>query len=221
MVKKIIVTIVLVLVALLLAPAKASALEAPHLSATYKGGDSAWLSWTPVAGANKYQILYGPKTNPWVHGVVLGEGGLDVTSGYSVKGLFRNTSYVFTVKATRNGEVSMTSNWVWVTTGPTGRAPLPAGAVGSMPGKPTMPSMVWATPGTVRGNVTVYWNEMPDGAYNIVYTDDLSVEKWGVIDISSSARSYTIYGLTPGKTYYVWMSTRTSKQTNWVKVVAR
>lgn len=96
---------------------KAVAFEAPSLSGSYVGNDSVSLQWSEVGGAN-YQVWYGPLDNPWAHAVALGQG-----TQYTVQALFRNTSYVFMVKAIRDGQVVMT-NPVKVYVGSYGRPPV-------------------------------------------------------------------------------------------------
>lgn len=209
-------TFVLVSVAALAVPSKALALESPTLHATYQGGDRVYVWWTPVADAN-YQLFYGPKENQWAHGVVLGQG-----TNYTVGALFRNTSYAFTVKAVRDGNVSASSNTVWVSVGSVGRTPVSA----SQPVVQTTNQgnlTLWGSPGTETGSVTLYWSGPPSGAssYNVVYTDDPSMEKWGATNLSGSLRSYTVSGLVSGRKYWFWMSTRDSGMTPWVTVVAR
>lgn len=242
-----------------LAAAPARALETPYLNGSYAGGGSVNLWWSQVPGAT-YQVFYGPKGNPWAHGAEAGSG-----TSFTVGSLFENTSYSFTVKSVRNGEVSGYSNWVSVWVGATGRPALPAqpvamqqpvAAVGSVVnGQVVTPAVYYnqaldtmrsdAAPnspyissgkvgygthnlrtsrGFEPGSIILHWNEpmMSDvGDYNIVYTDDPTVEKWGVIDIPGNARNFTVRGLTPGVRYYFWMSSDGTGRTPWVSDLAR
>ena len=208
---------VLGVAALAVPSSKALALESPMLQARYQGGDRVYVWWTPVSDAT-YQLFYGPKDNPWAHGVVLGLG-----TNYTVGGLFRNTSYAFTVKALRGGDISGSSNTVWVFVSGLGRS-----TALTAPAQPVGASdrgfmNLRATPGSTAGTVTLYWNEPAGGArnYNVVYTDDSSMEKWGATNLSNSLRSFTVHGLVSGQTYWFWMSTETSGMTPWVSAVAQ
>lgn len=210
------ITFALLTFAAFVVPSKALALESPTLHAKYQGGDRVYIWWTQVTDAN-YQLFYGPKENPWAHGVVLGQG-----TNYTVGALFRNTSYAFTVKAVRDGSVSATSNTAWVRVGSVGRTPVPV----SQPVVQTTNQgniTLWGSPGLKIGSVTLYWSGPPSGAnsYNVVYTDDLSREKWGATNLSGSLRSYTVSGLVSGRKYWFWISTGDSGMTPWVPVVAR
>ena len=255
--KKLLTAALLFVAVLALGPSRALALETPFLSARYAGGDKVNLWWSTVPTATSYQVLYGPKDNPTAHGVTLGNG-----TSYTVGALFRNTSYVFTVKAVLGNEVSANSNWVTVWVGD-GRAPVPAavapapGAVGSqVDGKIVTPAVYYnpaldtmrtdaplnspyissgkpgvgdlnlrTSRGLTTGTVILHWNEPVQppnsGYYNIVYTDDPAVEKWGVLNVPREARSYVIGGLVSGKRYWVWMSTRDGGRTPWVSDLAR
>lgn len=227
-----------------LAVRPAYALEAPYLNASYLGGERVKLWWSDVSMAS-YQVLYGPVSSPMAHGVVLGEG-----ESYAVGGLFRNTWYVFTVKAVKGNEVSALSNSVKVWVGESGRmaaAPAAAPQKQKMAYKPELdtmrtdaalnsPSVSTGKPGVghlnlrtsrgvVPGTVVLHWNEpvMPpaSGNYNIVYTDDPMVEKWGVLNVPRDARNYTIGGLVSGRRYWFWMSTTGWGRTPWVSDLAR
>lgn len=232
-----------------LAVRPAYALEAPYLNASSAGADRVKLWWSEVSMAS-YQVLYGPVGSPMAHGVALGEG-----ENYTVGGLFRNTWYVFVVKAVKGNEVSALSNSVKVWVGESGRMAAVAPAV-APPGMPKTPAVSYkpeldtmqtdaslnspyissgkpgvghlnlrTSRGVVPGTVVLHWNEpvMPpaSGNYNIVYTDDPMVEKWGVLNVSRDARSYTIGGLVSGRRYWFWMATTNWGRTPWVSDLAR
>lgn len=222
-------TVLLFAVVALTAVKPAYALETPYLNATNMGGGNVKLWWSQVSDAT-YQVLYGPKNNPWAHGVVLGNG-----TSYTVGSLFANTSYVFTVKAVKGNEVSGMSNQVTVWVGGNARAPLPAQPVVATttytsPAATTMPVQqlgvgtfhLRAMSGQALGTVALLWDEpVESGNYNIVYTDDPMVEKWGVLNLSRDQRMYVVGGLVSGRTYWFWMATTTGRRTAWVSAVAR
>ena len=256
--KKLIIGFLFLICALVVGAGKAQALETPYLNAKYVGGDQVMLWWTNVGSADSYQILYGPKGDEWAHGAAL-----PATTSYTVSGLFRNTSYVFRVKAVQGGEVSGYSNTVWVTTSGAGRTTVamtpsstttaqvgqvvdgrvvtPAvhynNAADTMrsdatPNSPYISSGKWGygehnlrtSRGWESGSITLHWNEPMKsnvGNYNLVYTDDPKVEKWGVLGIPVEARNYTVRGLTSGKRYWFWMSSEQMGQTPWVSDLAR
>lgn len=256
--KKLFLGLLLLSFTLVVGAGSAYALETPYLNAKYVGGDQVMLWWSNVGGADSYQVLYGPKGSEWAHGAPL-----PATTSYTVGGLFKNTTYVFRVKAVQGGEVSGYSNAVWVTTGSTGRvsvamapAPTASGQVGQVvDGRVVTPAVSYKqTADTMRsdaapnspyissgkygygehnlrtsrgketGSVILHWNEPMRsnvGNYNLVYTDEKDVEKWGVLNIPVEARNLTIRGLTPGKRYWFWMSSEGMGQTPWVSDIAR
>lgn len=218
----------------------ALAVDAPYISGKYLGGDSVRLNWAPVPNAT-YQVFYGPKDNPMAHGVVVGSGG-----GFTISGLFKNTAYVFSAKSVRDGEVSAMSNSIVVRTGSTARAALPAETkTAAAPAKyqGTMQTdaplneanitsgrrgvgmyNLRAVTGPKSGEVTLFWNqpsESPVGDYNVVYTDDPMMEKWGLLGISPDARSFTVRGLASGKRYHFWVAGANLGRSPWVSELAR
>lgn len=92
-------------------------------------------------------------------------------------------------------------------------------------GKPGVGHMNLRTSrGPVTGSVTLHWNQPNEhnvGEYNIVYTDDPAVEKWGVRNIPTNLRSYTVKALDSGKRYWFWMSSDNTGQTPFVSDLAR
>lgn len=118
--KLIIALFALVGVTLVSAPNQAYALDTPMItSARYIGSGQVHLNWSVVGDAD-FQVYYGPTNNPMQYAVTLGKG-----TDYTVGQLFKNTTYLFTVKAVRNGEVSAESNHVRVYVGTTGRVSAP------------------------------------------------------------------------------------------------
>lgn len=234
-------------------PVSAS-MEAPYVSGKYIGVGEVSLWWSEIPDAT-YQVLYGPKDNPQAHGIVLGSG-----TRYNVRSLFKNTTYVFAVKAVHNGDVSSMSNALVIRTGEGARTPLPKDqsinsdgsaqrdqvvtpAVtyrnrfdtmrtnapfndpGISSGKPGIGHLNLRTSmGLTSGTVILHWNA-PDehsvGYYNVVYTDDPAMEKWGVLEVPNHLRSYVVSGLKSGVRYYFWMSSETTGRTPWVSDIAR
>lgn len=157
-------------VLLALVPAKALAFEAPYLSGSYVGGDAVSLQWSDAGGAN-YQVWYGPVENPWAHAVALGQG-----TQYTVQALFRNTSYVFMVKAIRDGQVVMT-NPVKVSVGSYGRPAVEMAPVAYVPQAQSVAVQSQYVPvvskawGRYVGAGMVYlgWNTVPGAQYTVWY----------------------------------------------------
>lgn len=85
--------------------------------ARYRTMGTAWISWSEVPEASGYQILYGPKGDEYAHALALSRD----SRGYTVGALFKNTSYVFRVKALKPDGSSIVSNTVWVWVGEDGR----------------------------------------------------------------------------------------------------
>ncbi len=85
--------------------------------ATNRGMGNTWVSWSEVPEASGYQIWYGPKGDEYAHALALSRD----SRGYTVGALFKNTSYVFRVKALRPDGSSVVSNPVWVWVGEDGR----------------------------------------------------------------------------------------------------
>jgi len=80
------------------------------------------------------------------------------------------------------------------------------------------------TRGSQSGEITLHWNDAPvanAGGYNIVYTDQPGVEKWGALNIPGESRSFTVRGLTPGVRYWFWVSNERTGQPPWVSDIAR
>ena len=79
--------------------------------------------------------------------------------------------------------------------------------------------------GPASGQVTLHWNEPgvhDAGNYHIQYTDDPAAgAKWGAVDISREARSFTVGYLQPGKRYWFKMSSTNTGETGWVSDIAR
>lgn len=241
--KKLFSVLLFVVLSLFVGVKGAHAIETPYLNGSSVGGGSVKLWWSAVSDAT-YQVFYGPKENPYAHGVTLGTG-----TSYTVGSLFANTTYVFVVKAIKGNEVSGHSNHVhvWVSDGraaevaqaaPAAAVPLATtynqasdtmrtDAVTNSPkistGKPGVGTLnLRTTQGLASGTIILHWNEPAEfGSYNIVYTDDPMVEKWGVLNVSRDQRVYTVGGLVPGRRYWFWMSTAQGGRTPWVSDVAR
>ena len=225
---------------LVLGATPALAVDAPYISGKYVGGESVRLNWAPVPNAS-YQVFYGPQDNPMAHGVVVDAGG-----GFTISGLFKNTAYTFSAKSVRDGEVSAMSNSVVIRTGTTARPALPAQAKSQSAPVKYQGTMrtdaplneanntsgrrgvgmynLRAVTGPRTGEVTLFWNqpsESPVGDYNVVYTDDPMVEKWGMLGISPDARSFTVRGLTSGVRYSFWVAGANLGRSPWVSELAR
>ncbi len=227
---------------------KAFAVDAPWISGKYVGGDQVRLYWAAVPNAS-YQVFYGPADNPTAHGLVVGEG-----SGATIGGLFKNTTYVFSAKSIRDGEVSGMSNSIKVRTGSTARKHLPqeeqmsattSKTVGAGPAVKYQGTMrteaqlnpasettgrqgvgrhnLRAVTGPRSGQVTLFWNQPNEltSSYNLVYSDTKTMDKWGVLDISGDARSFTVGALTPGVRYYFKVSGNNTELSPWVSELAK
>lgn len=163
---------ILLAVLLSFVPVKqALAFDAPYLSGLYVGSDAVSLWWNEAGGAT-YQVWYGPVENPWVHAVALGQG-----TQYTVQALFRNTSYVFMVKAIRDGQVVMT-NPVKVYVGSNGRPSVEVAPVYPYQQMQTSTPVQYAPQPVMSqawgryvgaGMVYLGWNTVPGARYVVWY----------------------------------------------------
>jgi len=73
--------------------------------------------------------------------------------------------------------------------------------------KPGVPTNIIATAGPGNGQVTLSWTapSAPVTDYSIIYSNDQSVQKWGVIS-TGDATSYVISQLPLSQTYYFWIN---------------
>lgn len=227
---------------------KALAVDAPYLFGKSAGAGQVRLWWAPVPGAS-YQVFYGPKDNPMAHGVVVGEGGSVTVGGlfkstayvFTAKSLrndevsgLSNRVVVRTRAAGRkhlpNEEQMTQASATGVINPPavkfqgtmrTNAALNPASETTGRQGVGR--HNLRAVTGPHQGQVTLFWNHPNElvSSYNVVYSDTPDMDKWGVLDISGDARSFTVGALTPRKRYYFKVSGNNTELSPWVSELAR
>lgn len=185
--------VIAVIAALVVFPiVRVYAVEAPSLSGNYLGFDAVSLWWSQVPQAT-YQIWYGPSDNQYAHAAAVGQG-----TSFTVQSLFRSTSYVFRVKALRDGQEAV-SNAVWASVGASGRMPETAGTTVFQPS----PSFTPVTSAQYQGNgaVSVWWSQVPGATgYQLWYgPTDNQYAHW--VPLPASSMAYTVGELFRDTTY--------------------
>lgn len=139
------------------------------------------LRWNPAAGAASYKV-YQSSGGPYTQ-ISAGETGTD----YSAVGLTNGVTYYFVVRAHIDGVDSPNSHEVSAT--PT--APVPPGA----------PAGLKAT-AAGSGQVTLHWNPVAGAAGYKVFMAETAGGPYTGLKAGLADTSYTVTGLTNGKTYY-------------------
>lgn len=181
------------LLALLLAP-QTYALDAATLNGYGSGADAVTLSWMSTKPDATYQIWYGPTGNTMQYAAAVGN-----TSQYTVRSLFRDTTYVFRVKSI-HGNDSVLSNSVSVWVGSAGRTALVTPAP-SVPVE-TQPVVLreWATYRGM-GNTKVSWSEVPDASGYQIWYGPKGQEYAHALALSRDSREYTVGALFKNSSY--------------------
>lgn len=153
-------------------------ISAPKLKSVSNVNGGVFVSWDKVAGAGKYRVFYKTWYGNWV------SVGDTTGTSYTVKGLKTGTTYTFTVRCLDSNGRSYISGY-----NGTGFSIKYVAA-------PVLKSI------TANGrSITVSWNKVSGVAnYRVYYK--VNNGNW-VFAGNSTGSSYTINGLTKGKTYTV------------------